>query len=260
MKRVLVAVDGSEYSADAARYAIDLARLTGAAIEGLHVVVPSALPEAEEDPAQLAQRTGEHLLGQVGEWAKAAGVDFYILIESGNVVDRIVYHSDMADMTVLGALGCTGEDSRLLGGTALDVVREAIRPVLVTRGPHRPIQRVLIAYDRTDGAADAVAWAGRWGHAADWQILLVNGADYEPDGEVLVRQAQRFLRNYGVEAQTRVLLPGDGAHAVFESSRDFEPDIILIGSRGRGTLARVLLGSTSEAVLEQAPCAVMVFR
>lgn len=258
MKRILVAVDGSEHSAVAARCAIDWAKRTGAAVEGLHVVVPSALPETEDAPVELARRTGESLLGEVGEWAKASGIDFYVLLESGDVVDRIAYHSDMADLTVVGALGRSGDPARLLGSIALEVVREAIRPVLVVRGSPLPTRRVLIAYDRSDGAADALSWAGRWG--ADWEVLIVNGADYEPDGTVLVKQARRFLQNYGVEAQTRVLVPGDGAHAVFRASRDFEPDLILIGSRGRGAVARVLLGSTSEAVLEQAPCSVMVFR
>jgi nucleotide-binding universal stress UspA family protein len=35
-------------------------------------------------------------------------------------------------------------------------------------------------------------------------------------------------------------------------------DVIVVGSHGRGGLAQVLLGSVSKALLEEAPCPVLV--
>jgi nucleotide-binding universal stress UspA family protein len=274
MKRILVAVDGSEHSVVAARFALDWAKHCGATLEGLHVIGPGALPPTdkaeeganagayrkEEEKADLIQRTGEVLLGEMGRWATDAGVVWVSSIERGEIVPRILAHSDSTDITVLGALGHSRDPLQLVGSTAAKVAAEAIRPVLVTRGEHKPIRRVLIGYNRTDGAANAVSFAAQWAAMEGWEIRLVTGADYVPEGEEIVARAKKFLGHYGLSCETRVTIPADGTHAIFTALRDYEPDLILIGSRGRGTIARMILGSTSYLVLEQAPCSVMIFR
>lgn len=274
MKRILIAVDGSEHSAVAARFALDWAKRSGATLEGLHVIGPGALPQEDkteeivesgtspevEEKADLIQRTGEVLLGEVGKWAADVGVSWESTVERGDIILRILAHSDTTDITVLGALGHQRDPLQLVGSTAAKVAAEAIRPVLVTRGEHKPIQRVLIGYNRTDGAANAVAFAAQWAGIAGWEIRLVTGADYVPDGEQIVARARKFLSHYGISCETRVTIPADGTHAIFTALRDYEPDLILLGSRGRGTIARAILGSTSQLVLEQAPCSVMIFR
>jgi nucleotide-binding universal stress UspA family protein len=274
MRQILLAVDGSEGADVAAHHAIDFARFSGASIEGLHVIGPGALPAEDEsvemtdvsahmedeEKLELTTRTGEQLLDEVRVWAQEAQVPFLARVERGETAGRILFHSDMCDITVMGAQGENAHPSRLLGSTTSRVALDAIRPVLVTRGSYRPFRRVLIAYNRTDGAADALTFAARWAHAAQWELTLVTGADYEPDGEQLIAQAKRFLANWGVHANSRVSIPGDGTQAVFHATQDLQPDLILIGSRGRGSVARLLLGSTSKEVLEQSPCSVMIFR
>jgi nucleotide-binding universal stress UspA family protein len=61
------------------------------------------------------------------------------------------------------------------------------------------------------------------------------------------------------EAGRRVEV-GDPGGAICTVARDIDADVIVLGSRGRGVVKRVLLGSVSEYVLHHAPCPVLVVR
>jgi nucleotide-binding universal stress UspA family protein len=61
------------------------------------------------------------------------------------------------------------------------------------------------------------------------------------------------------EAGRRVEI-GDPGGAICMVARDIDADVIVLGSRGRGVVKRVLLGSVSEYVLHHAACPVLVVR
>jgi nucleotide-binding universal stress UspA family protein len=58
----------------------------------------------------------------------------------------------------------------------------------------------------------------------------------------------------------RMLLTGRPASAILEEAREFEADLIVVGSRGHGMLESMLLGSVSAEVVDHAPCPVLVVR
>ncbi len=56
------------------------------------------------------------------------------------------------------------------------------------------------------------------------------------------------------------ILEGDPASAIIEVASTRKSDIIVMGSRGLGRLAGLLLGSTSQKVVAHAPCPVLIVR
>lgn len=56
------------------------------------------------------------------------------------------------------------------------------------------------------------------------------------------------------------LIEGDPATAIIDVANTRKSDIIIMGSRGLGTLAGLLLGSTSQKVVAHAPCPVLIVR
>ena len=50
------------------------------------------------------------------------------------------------------------------------------------------------------------------------------------------------------------------ARAIVEAAREWDADLIVVGSHGRGFWSRALLGSVSNAVVHHAPCSVLVVR
>lgn len=98
------------------------------------------------------------------------------------------------------------------------------------------------------------------GMGANHPAWLANGTDRETalhdvEGglDVLV---DRALANHPGLRVKRLVLEGTGAHLLTELSASV--DLVVVGSRGRGGIAGLLTGSTSQAVLHHASCPVMV--
>lgn len=66
-----------------------------------------------------------------------------------------------------------------------------------------------------------------------------------------------LLDTSGIE-WNRVDLEGYPPRAIVERARESDADLIVIGTRGRGGFASLVLGSTSLAVIHEAPCDVLV--
>lgn len=67
------------------------------------------------------------------------------------------------------------------------------------------------------------------------------------------------LREKGWSVDTEVLLENP-RHAVAKLATDWKADLAVLGSHGRGTFSRLLIGSTAQAVLRNAPCSVEIVR
>ncbi|WP_113961282.1 universal stress protein [Roseimicrobium gellanilyticum] len=59
------------------------------------------------------------------------------------------------------------------------------------------------------------------------------------------------------ELDTRIVM-GNAAHAICNLAREENYDLIVMSSHGRTGLARVLIGSVAERVVQEAPCAILV--
>jgi nucleotide-binding universal stress UspA family protein len=65
------------------------------------------------------------------------------------------------------------------------------------------------------------------------------------------------LPNSSVTAE---VVMGSPSQMIIETADEWKPDLIVVGSHGRGFWARSLLGSISDAVIHHAPCSVLVVR
>lgn len=78
-------------------------------------------------------------------------------------------------------------------------------------------------------------------------------------GEELVDRAAKTLRNAGFKATTAVE-QGDIRMKLIDSAKEWGADLVVVGSRGRGGIQRLLLGSVAEFVARHAPCSVEIVR
>lgn len=72
-------------------------------------------------------------------------------------------------------------------------------------------------------------------------------------------RAKYILSEYGVNASVEEL-EGEPATMILEAARAFKPDVIVMGSHGRGPVGRLVLGSVSDKVLHNWDGAVLVIR
>lgn len=133
-------------------------------------------------------------------------------------------------------------------------------------------ERVLVAIDGSEPANEALTAAagvaGRFGSTVE--VLHVQGhkltwaADLEVETReeaiALVKEGVRQLHVAGVEATGDVVhAPVDQiAHEIVRVANDLDSSLIVLGTRGFGDAASLLLGSVAHAVLHRAPCPVLL--
>jgi nucleotide-binding universal stress UspA family protein len=73
-------------------------------------------------------------------------------------------------------------------------------------------------------------------------------AEHRSHAEEVLRQARAELGAAGAAADVSVLY-GPPAEALVEAADEAQADLVVLGSHGRGAVARVLLGSTTDRVV-----------
>lgn len=84
----------------------------------------------------------------------------------------------------------------------------------------------------------------------------IPGSQYE-DTETILRDGAQELREAGVPVQT-CLCEGNPALEIGRVARERHVDLIVVGHREQGTLARWWRGSTGTSLLNQIPCSLLV--
>jgi nucleotide-binding universal stress UspA family protein len=143
-RRILVPLDGSDFSFRATRYAINLAKLTGGEIICVHAVVD--LPYIEYMGAGIvvvtryideAKKHTEEWFSQVRAMAakESIKVTSDTIFNLPSVAESIIGYAaeQKADLIVLGTRGRSELKRLVLGSTASGVVAHATCPVLVVR-------------------------------------------------------------------------------------------------------------------------------
>lgn len=206
-------------------------------------------------------------------------------IEEGEAYAEIVRRAESwkADLVVIGARRRAGLAAALLGGVADRVVRYASTPVLVARNL-REHGHVVAATDLSDPSLPAIA-AGyaesrlRGGGFTVLHVLPVREPTAAPYGlalpiavppaagaetESLVaahirRELNDELGIRDPDVAIRVLSgPPAATIASVAAARDAE--LVVVGTRGRTGLSRIVLGSVAEEVVRTAPCSVLAVR
>jgi nucleotide-binding universal stress UspA family protein len=127
------------------------------------------------------------------------------------------------------------------------------------------INKVLLGYDGSEGsekAADlAISLAQRYGSAVIICHAFGNMPMTAKPSEVrrLINPVLERLIKLGIK--TEVAIPDElPAQGILRAAEDNQVDLIVMGSRGRGTFANLLLGSTAERVLRFAKVPVLIAR
>lgn len=81
--------------------------------------------------------------------------------------------------------------------------------------------------------------------------------------EEFARQAEAMIHEYfpGAEIDlTTQIAVGAPDQILIEEAKEWDADMVVVGSHGRGFWGRILLGSTTDALVHHAPCSVLVVR
>jgi nucleotide-binding universal stress UspA family protein len=138
-------------------------------------------------------------------------------------------------------------------------------------------ENILLAVDGSDHALHAAQVAASLAKAMKSQTLRIViayetipvhlGEPYMQEAinarlnetEQIMQKAVQAVGAVPAEIHTE-LIEGDPAEVIVEVAQTRESNVIVMGSRGLGKLAGLLLGSTSQKVVSHAPCPVLIVR
>jgi nucleotide-binding universal stress UspA family protein len=286
--RILLAVDGSEQSCDAARGLEHLA--PAEQVIALHVLdipmpaYPTMAPEAVRDLRTAVEprmrEEGERILNRVPAMLPKDAGKVTTRMECGSPAELIVTIAgeERIDLIVLGARGVGPVHELVLGSVSHRVLSHAPCPTLIAKGPLRSLRRVLLPVQGEDDAEAAVTFLARkpFRDAVEVTVLTVLPLAQQiwPEGagnidafrETALASARNFVEEvasrlsamqYSAKGTARIGFP---SFEIIHESMATNADLILMGSRGRRGLTRFMLGSVSHAVVHRTTRPVLVFR
>ncbi len=137
-------------------------------------------------------------------------------------------------------------------------------------------KKILVGVDGSEHALKAVRLAGELARTCSADLVIVHAYAPIPAGlgEPNLQQAiserlneanevlERALQEVGFTPKTveTEALEGGAADVILRVAEVREVDLIVVGSRGLGALASLLLGSQSQDVIQRATCPVLVVR
>jgi nucleotide-binding universal stress UspA family protein len=248
---ILVAVNGEESGWYALEYALEIARREGARLHGLHVAplkVEEKSPEVQAVQTEFSRRCEE------------ADIPGDLALESGKVPRRVCERAPLTDLVVLSlSYPPPPRPMARLGSGLRTIIQRCPRPVLAVPESSPSLDRVLLAYDGSPKADEALFIAT---YVADrWNIPLVIVTVIESGRTTsdTLERAQSYLETHKVQA---TIVKGNGpvAEAILKAAKEHASNLIVMGGYGFSPVLEVVLGSTVDHVLRASQRPVLICR
>ena len=269
---IVVGYDGSGDSELALDWADQLAAEQGRTLRVLiSEVDPTQVLEATSDwhAAKVAQLESDARDRLAGARSRESSIEVIGVPPSQALIDA----SAKAVTVVIGARGHSLLSGVVLGSVSQHVTRHSSCPVVVVRAPYHPdADRVVVGVDGSTGSRKALEFAFDHASRSGSPITAVHAwrnAARGDTGEGLVeeiRAAERvlaealagFADQYPDVKVTTEAIPVVPQRVLADASQS--ASLVVVGSRGLGAFAGLLLGSVSQSVLHHAQCPVAVVR
>ncbi|MDA0250972.1 MAG: universal stress protein [Actinomycetota bacterium] len=284
---VIVGVDGSSVSRVAVDWAARDAALRGTTLRLVHVLTPPAVmafPEVPMPPGYLQwqEEEGRALLDTALKTVEEAAGDSRIEVTTemvaGPAVPVLADLSADAQMMVVGCRGRGAFARGLLGSISTGLVHHAKCPVAIIHDedplmPHPAQAPVVVGVDGSPSSDRAVAIAFEqasfrgvdlvavhaWSDSGVFEFPGVDWSQLQALGETtLSERLAGWQERYPDVLVRRVVVADRPAHQLLEQAESAQ--LLVVGSRGRGGFAGMLLGSVSTAVIHGAKMPVIVSR
>jgi len=294
LDKILCATDFSQFSTVALHCGINLAHQFNSHLLVSHTVCfprnqiygTAASTRGDEQKEQA-----EYAFKKINQFMRNQKLSWEPLITYGEPVDETVRLTDEqdVDLVIAASHGLSGLKRILLGTVVERMARKLSKPLLVTRVAKKAsprdnilqtplkIERILTACDFSPGSQGVLGYALSFAHKFNARLYLLHAVETPLNEDIVdptdapYEEVQKFLEDKLLQKLTKLVpeddikgcdlkptlfhgLPGE---RLCSYATENKIDLIVVGVRHRGAFEKMLIGSTTEAVLRCAPCSVL---
>lgn len=273
IKSILVATDASPHAMAARAQALQIARRYEARLVGLYVLdvrlveMPPYLDYTYEGvpltvmPLELLEgfrQKGERALNEFRAALSDAGITVEVQLEEGVPADTIVEVGEAHDLIVMGK---RGEHARwgkeLLGSTSESTIRRAATPVLLAEAEATTVERMLVMFDGSPAANHALKLAADLATRLGAGLRILTVGDDLDQAASVQEEARGYMEVVPLPVVYR-LAEGEVVAAGLSEMEEEPVDMLVLGLKGHSFLHRLVLGSTAEQLMREAPVPVLL--
>jgi nucleotide-binding universal stress UspA family protein len=269
-ERILLATDGSEFGVGAKAIAIALAKLWQAPLRAMTVSFGNTEYEAvAPQRAVEAEAAAVAIMDAVAAEARAAGVACDTAVRHGDQPHREIVAEAAAaniDVIVMGRRGRRGLARMMVGDATAKVIGDAHGGILVCpRAAKMFCRRIVLGTDGSRFSDAAAIAAANLATQAGLPVTVVGAMKpsfseaRRAEAKAAVDRVVDHLKAKGIPTDA-IVAEGLPDELIVGTAKAQAADLIVVGSHGRSGVAKLLLGSTSERVISQTDCPVLVVK
>ncbi len=276
IKSILTPLDGSIYSDSILKYAVYLSRKFNAPVRILNIIdirltdlalspaSDSFVPlissaEFQTESRKILKEKSDRIISKASTILKKDCIDFEVESVTGLPDDEICKFAMQNDLVIMGIRGEYEKwNERFLGATIESVSRQINKPLLLVDKTFRKFEGVLIGYDGSVHANNALQIAAFMAETFEIQLQVMAVFNSEEDRKAVLFEAEKYLAPYDLKFKLRHE-SGHASDIIITASKDSPMDqLTVIGSYGHSRLREAIIGSTTVEVMRSAAKPVLI--
>lgn len=280
--KAVIGVDGSKYSEWALGWLGEMPFRTAPRVTAIHamdlqsvrapfIIQPSVSGyEPDEGEAiHLLESRAKQVTAETKRRLAKLGLKGSVHVVQDKIAQALIEQAGHKGLIVVGSRGLDVIDRLVLGSVSTTVTLHASCPVLIVKEPPQPLRRILFATDGSPSSTKALQFLTKQlkvkSEAKPLGVLLVHVMPFlrytavKETGEQLLAQEAAKLEKVGYLVR-RFPCVGPAAEEIMKVVNREQPDLVVMGAKGRSAVTRFLQGSVSMKLAQQSACSVLVVR
>ena len=249
---LIVAIDDSSTAWQALDQAIILSKLENSSIHALHIH-PDITVASREEHRSLEDAFISH--------CQNAGIsNFDFMVAAGEIHKVLCDHARFADIILLPLNHPPGnEPIKRLSSGITSLIRNCSVPILTIPAEPTPLETILLAYDGSVKAKEALFIAAYFGSQHGSTIYVLTSVIGVTDPDIIQEEARIYLGRFPLNSHY-IISQVSVSEQINIIHQTEEIDLILIGGYGGSTLIDVMLGSAVDKVLREIQLPILICR
>lgn len=275
IKRILIPLDGSEYSETAVEKGIRMASRTGAEIHGLGIIDEPKILHAEARPVgtdEIVERKQKTMLAHAREkvdgfmvslqkHCKERSVKSKVHIESGDPAQVIIETAHRHDMIVMGQETSFKFMTQEKPCDTMDeVLKASPRPVLIVPKILQEGEGICVATDGSNGASRAVQMYQLMGLSGKRTIKILS---VHKDAIIAAKnceEVEKYFKAHNIKCSMHPAVTDEHPWDYLLNFIEKEmPQVIVMGAHGTSGLKEIFVGSVTKDLIKKSPVPLFIY-